>query len=71
MGRVACPQCAETLPDDLRLVRRVGVCPACLRTLVLDGEGARVAVATDTVPLADSELKTLRDLRRTARKAMA
>lgn len=68
---MTCPICGDALPEDLRVIRKVAICPACLRSIVVDGEGVRVAVASDTTSLADSELKTLRDLRRTARKALA
>lgn len=62
-----CPACAGVL-TTLVSVHGVSICPSCLRSIVADENGYRLATSADTVGLAATEIGALKDLRKTARK---
>lgn len=65
MAGVSCPSCGAPLQPAGALQ----VCTGCLRSVVCDGDTARLATAGDTVGLSDRDLTTLRLSRAAARKA--
>lgn len=71
MGAMTCPSCSAELPPYFVLVRNVGICPSCLRTVAVDGYQARVAHGDDTTIMDDGEIEALKRLRKQARKAKA
>lgn len=67
---MTCPNCGNLVTGE-PLVNNLLICSSCLRSLVVDGEAVRFAVAADTQALSDSELAALRKARARARKALA
>ena len=67
MGRMTCPACdAPVAAADLCIEDRIGVCPACARSIVLDGRAVRLATAEDIHGLTPGQITQLRHARPTA-----
>ena len=64
---IACAACGTALPDDLKAIDGLVVCPQCLRTVV-KATGA-LASGLDTVALSSEQAAALIALRKTARQA--
>lgn len=62
---MTCPGCTAEGPIDV-VVDGVGICPNCLRTVVVAEN--RLATATDTTSLSDAHLALIRKARAAARK---
>lgn len=60
-----CPGCSTALEpsEDLPVDGRIGVCPKCARSLVLEGDTLRFATSADLEHLNDGQIKELRKAR--------
>ena len=67
---MTCPFCGKDLPVD-PIVNKLVICPICLRSVVIDGDTARLATGADTTGLNDPDLAKLRKARAAARKAQS
>lgn len=62
-----CPNCSEDVAME-PIMNGIGVCPKCLRTIVVADN--RLATANDTAVLSDTELAKLRKARAALRAAL-
>lgn len=66
---MTCPVCQTVTDPAPETVAGVTICPACLRSLVLNGDTARIAMASDTTVLSPEQLAALRAMRKQYRQA--
>lgn len=67
---IACPSCGASIAF-VPVVGAIGICPSCLRSLVIDGKNARLATGDDTTVLDDGDLAKLRKARAKFRQALS
>lgn len=65
-----CPACACPLANPT-WIAGVTICPRDLRTLAAEGDGYRLATASETLALSEVDMAAIKALRATLRKARA